>query len=117
MQIIFRVHTLQRMFERGIHLEDVRQVLEMGEIIEQHPPICGYSNRLMLGWCGKRPVHMVVAFKDGEPLMEDTFVKEQASAITKNQLSDSSAIIVTVYQPDPARWSGDYCTRLAGEDE
>jgi len=35
--LVYRVHALQRMFERGITEEDVHHVLETGEVIERYP--------------------------------------------------------------------------------
>ena len=111
MQLIFRLHTLQRMFERQINLDEVHQVIENGEIIEEHPPICGYSNQLMLGWRGKRPLHIVVAYKDTELTEQATRSLEPGFANTGESHSDSIAILVTVYQPDPTRWSEDFRER------
>jgi hypothetical protein len=46
------------MIERGITVTEVRNVLEHGEPIEEYkadvPP-----RYLMLGWSGKRPIHVV----------------------------------------------------------
>ena len=36
-RLIFRVHAVRRMFERGISEEDVRAVLATGETIESYP--------------------------------------------------------------------------------
>jgi len=47
--IIFRVHALQRMFERGVTQEDVRHVLATGETIERYPDDQPYPSRLILG--------------------------------------------------------------------
>ena len=35
--LIFRVHEIQRMAQRGISVEDVRCVLDTGEVIEDYP--------------------------------------------------------------------------------
>jgi len=70
------------MFERNISETDIRDVLENGEEIEKYlddPPCPG---RLVLGWCGGRPVH-VVASDDPQ---------------------DRVTVVITVYEPDPARW-------------
>jgi hypothetical protein len=34
-QLIFRTHALQRMFERGISVEDVRKVVDNGETMKR----------------------------------------------------------------------------------
>ncbi|MEA3376093.1 MAG: DUF4258 domain-containing protein [Chloroflexota bacterium] len=36
-RLVFRVHAIQRMFEREISEENVRQVLETGKTIESYP--------------------------------------------------------------------------------
>jgi hypothetical protein len=81
-RLVFRVHAIQRMFERGIAKEDVRQVLSTGKMIEAYPEDEPYPSRLVLGWVGARPIHVVVA---------DNPVQQEA-------------IVVTVYEPDPTRW-------------
>ena len=59
--LIFRVHAIQRMFDRGISETDVRDVLEHGEVIEAYPDDLPYPSRLMLGHCGGRPVHVLAS--------------------------------------------------------
>jgi hypothetical protein len=36
-RVVFRVHAIQRMFQRGIDGDDVRHVLTTGEVIERYP--------------------------------------------------------------------------------
>ncbi len=81
-RIVFRVHAIQRMFERGITAEDVRDVLETGDTIERYPDDTPYPSRLVLGWRGVRPLHVVVA---------------------DNQ-EGNELIVISVYEPDPATW-------------
>ena len=78
------------MFERGISIEDVRLVLYTGEVIEDYPDDFPYPSRLMLGWSGKRAVHVVAA----------------------HNADDDETIIITAYDPDPARWTPDLRRRL-----
>jgi hypothetical protein len=85
-RLVFRVHALQRMFQRGISEEDVQRVLAGGKVIERYPDDQPYPSRLVLGWQGTRPIHMVVA---------DNKAQEET-------------IVVTVYEPDPARWERDF---------
>ena len=80
-KLIFRKHALQRMFQRSIRVEDVHAVLSGGKSIIDYPDDTPYPSRLMLGWCGERPIHIVAA---------DT--------------PESETIIITVYEPDPALW-------------
>lgn len=62
--------------------EDIHQVLATGKTIERYPDDRPYPSRLVLGWRASRPIHVVVADNDAQ---QDT-------------------IVVTVYEPDPARW-------------
>ena len=59
--LVFRVHAIQRMFERAITKENVRQALATGKTIEAYPEDQPYPSRLVLGWAGTRPIHVVVA--------------------------------------------------------
>ena len=81
-RLVFRVHALQRMFERGIKVEDVRSVVTDGEVIQTYLEDKPYPSRLVLGWRGPRPIHTVIA--------EDT----EAGIL----------IVVTAYEPDPTQW-------------
>ena len=89
MKLIFRIHAIQRMFERQISPEDVRSVVESGETIQEYPDDTPYPSRLVLGWKLQRPIHIVVA--DNEV--------------------DNEKIIVTVYEPDPTQWADDFKRR------
>jgi hypothetical protein len=81
MKITYPPYVLKRMIERGVTVAEVRDVLKNGEIIEEYkadiPP-----RYLMLGWNGKRPIHVV---GEDDPLAGET-------------------IIVTAYEPDLERW-------------
>ena len=85
-RIIYRSHALQRMFERGITALEVRHVLLDGEIIKDYPDDQPYPSQLLLGWCQKRPVHIVAAYN--EP--------------------DKETIIITAYEPDPKVWESGF---------
>ena len=80
-KLIFRKHALQRMFQRSIQVEDGHAVLSGGKSIIDYPDDTPYRSRLMLGWCGERPIHVVAA---------DT--------------PENETIIITVYEPDAALW-------------
>ena len=80
--LVFRVHAIQRMFQRGISEDDVRHVLTSGEVIEEYPDDTPYPSRLTLGWRGSRPLHVVTA-----------------SSVEAQQ-----TIVITVYQPEPGQW-------------
>ena len=88
-RLVFRVHAIQRMFQRGISEEEVKQVVVAGETIETYPEDKPFPSRLMLGWIGSRPVHVVVA----------------------DNVAAQEAIIITVYQPDPEEWEAGFKRR------
>ena len=89
-RIIFRVHAVRRMFQRGINEAQVRAVLEDGEIIDQRIDDLPYPSRLMLGFISGSPLH-VVASDDPQ---------EQAT------------IVITGYHPDPNRWDSTFRHRI-----
>ncbi len=111
-KITFRVHALRRMFERGIAVSDVALVVRVAgdagenlsleeeararkavrcwpQVVEDYPDDKPYPSRLLLGWREGRPLHVVVA--------------ENAPG--------NEWIVITVYEPDPARWEADFTRR------
>jgi hypothetical protein len=58
MKIYFRVHAVQRMFERGVSVKKVLGAIERGEIIEDYSAEMPEPSRLILGFQGKRPFHV-----------------------------------------------------------
>ena len=82
-------HALRRMFERGISRNDVATVLRRGQTIEAYPADEPLPSRLLLGFVGTRPLHVVVA---RDPATHECHV-------------------VTVYEPDPRLWQPDWKTR------
>jgi hypothetical protein len=87
--LIFRIHAIERMFHRGISKDDVRSVLEKGQVIEEYPEDQPYPSRLILGWRGTRPLHVVAS----------------------NDSNTHETIIITVYEPDPAKWEAGFSRR------
>jgi hypothetical protein len=85
-RVVFRIHAVQRMFERRIPARDVLRVLQTGETIEEHADDFPYPNHLLLGWQGKRPLH----------------------AVTVENASENETILITVYRPDPGQWKPDF---------
>ena len=73
------------MFERGISMKKVRGALETGETIEDYSSEMPEPSRLILGFQGKSPFHVV------------TSENQEANEIT----------VITVYIPDPNKWSKD----------
>ncbi len=90
--LVFRVHAIRRMFERGITADDVRHVLETGDIIESYQEDQPYPSRLVLGFVGNRPLHVVFA----------------------DNKQDNQMIVVTVYVPEVDQWDETFRTRKPG---
>ena len=81
-RLVFRVHAIERMFQRAISAADVEAVLTTGETIETYPDDTPYPSRLVLGWLAGRPLHVVAA--------DNTDADE--------------TIVITVYEPDAELW-------------
>ena len=88
-RLVFRVHAIRRMIQRGISAEDIHRVMDSGEVIEEYPEDDPYPSRLMLGWIGSRPLHVAAA----------------------DNRDDLETVVITVYDPDPAQWEPDFRTR------
>jgi hypothetical protein len=88
-QILFRVHAIQRMFERNVSAQDVSQALQWGETIEDYSAEMPEPSRLILTVKGRRPLHVV------------TSENQQSNEVT----------VITVYIPDPEKWSKDFRSR------
>ncbi len=59
-KLIFRVHAIQKMFERHISHDDVRHVLEQGEVIREYVDDQPFTSRLILGWRDQRPCMLLL---------------------------------------------------------
>lgn len=88
-KIIYRVHAVQRMFERNVSGKRVRAALETRETIEDYSTEMPEPSHLILGSQGKRPFHVVTSENPQE-----------------NQIT-----VITVYLPDPNKWNKDSKSR------
>lgn len=88
-KLVFRTHAINRMFQRQISMDDIRRVLEAGEVIEEYPYDIPYPSRLVLGWDGTRPLHVVIADND----------------------KDKETIIITAYEPKQNEWESGFKRR------
>ena len=86
---IFRVHAVQRMFERRVSIKKVLGAIKTGDVIEDYSSETPDSSRLMLGFQGKRPFHLV---------------------ISENPETNETTVI-TVYVPDEGKWKKDFRSR------
>ena len=88
-RLVFRVHAVQRMFARSISVQDVRHVLATGETVENYPDDHPYPSRLILGWCGSRPLHVVAA----------------------HNAAAQETMVITAYEPNVDLWEPDFRRR------
>lgn len=73
-----------------IRVEEVLEAIDTGEIIEEYPDDQPYPSCLIFGRTrAARPLHIVCA-----PV-----------------LTEQRLIVITIYQPDPARWEADFKRR------
>ena len=83
-------HALTQMFNRKISKEDVRNVIDNGEVIKEYPDDKPYPSKLMLGFPNKRPVHVVLSYDTG----------------------NKTRYIITAYVPDPQLWNEDFKKKI-----
>lgn len=88
-QLLFRVHAVQRMFGRNVAVRNVVQAVQSGEIVEDYSSEMPEPSRLVLGFRGKRPFHVV----------------------TSENMERNETTIITVYLPDPRKWEKGFKSR------
>ena len=77
------------MFSRKISKEDIVHVIRTGEIIIHYADDFPFPSNLILGFVGKRPVHVVVALAGPA----------------------NRCIVITAYEPDERIWEKDFKRR------
>jgi len=87
--IVFSDHAITQMFKRSIRVDDVKQIIEIGELISEYPNDKPYPSFLLSGLVNGRALHLVVA---------------------KN-MSDNICTIVTAYEPTLDIWENDFKTK------
>jgi Domain of unknown function (DUF4258) len=87
--ITFSGHAVKRMFQRSLTVVDIEAVVRGGIVIEDYPTDVPYPSCLLFATIVSTPLHAVVA-------------RTQAKG---------DCIVVTVYVPDPKRWTADFKTR------
>lgn len=88
-ELIYSRHAITKMFERQISKPEVEDVMNTGEEITGYPDDRPLPSSLILGFAGKRPIHIVVAYDENE----------------------NKCILITVYEPDPEIWDADFKKR------
>ena len=89
MRYFFSGHVFKRMAERGFSPDVIKSVIENGSVIKEYPDDTPYPSRLILGYSGDRPVHVVAAYNP----------------------ADDTEYVVTVYEPDTEHWNSDFTER------
>ena len=90
MEYIYRLHAIERMFQRDIEEQDVVNVIERGIIIEEYLNDKPYPSYLAMGKFNNKVLHVVYA---------------------KN--APNNIIVITTYIPDPEKWTDDFKKRKA----
>jgi hypothetical protein len=88
-KILYRVHAVQRMFEREISPAKVRRAVVTEDVIEDYSSEMPEPSRLLMGFQGKRPFHVV----------------------TSECPEENKITVVTVYLPDANKWKKDFRSR------
>lgn len=70
-------------------MDEVKSILDEGDIIRDYPDDKPYPSKLILGYIGVRPIHVVLA-------------KDEGSKI---------CIVVTAYEPSKSLWLSDFKTK------
>ena len=87
--IIFTGHAIRQMFQRKILKDDVKEVINKGEIIFDYPDDTPFPSMLLLGVVNTRPIHVVVAY----------------------DAVDETGYVITAYEPDTKLWTQDFKRR------
>ena len=77
------------MAERSIPPETIKQVIQNGSVVKEYPEDTPYPSRLILGYEGKRPIHVVSAYNP----------------------ADDTEYVITAYEPDTVRWTENFTER------
>jgi hypothetical protein len=88
-KLLFRVHAVERMFERNVSVKKVSRAIQSGELIEDYSSEMPAPSHLVLGYQGNRPFHVV----------------------TSENMEMNETTIITVYIPDPQKWTRDFRSR------
>lgn len=81
-------HVLVRILQRDIKVDDIKSVLNNGEIIENYPDDYPYPSYLILGISLKNAyIHVVCG------------------------IAETELWLITAYFPNPAKWSADFKIR------
>ena len=87
-RIFWREHVLERMLERDISKNDIKNCIENGKIIEEYVDDFPFPSCLVFGYTiNNRPIHVVCSINGG------------------------IVYIITAYEPELFKWHNDFETR------
>jgi uncharacterized protein DUF4258 len=89
-ETLFSDHAISQMFKRGISVDNVKFVIENGEVIITYPNDKPYPSYLILDYINRRPLHVVLGKDD----------------------SLERCIVVTAYEPDINIWKTDFKSKI-----
>ena len=88
--IIFTGHAIRQMFQREIAKDDVKEIINEGEVIFDYPEDTPFPSMLLLGFIKKRPIHVVIAYGVIEKI----------------------GYVITAYEPDSKLWTEGFKRRI-----
>lgn len=88
-RVEWRKHVLQKLAERGLAQEVVREVLLRGERIRDYTEDRPFSSALFLGYVAGRPIHVVASCDE----------------------ANGRAFIITAYEPSLSIFESDFRTK------
>jgi Domain of unknown function (DUF4258) len=89
MAILYSAHALKRIFQRGLTLQAVARAMEASEVIAHYPDDQPYPSKLVLGWDGGVPMHVVAALTE-----------------------QGDTVVITAYVPEPGLWDETFKRKL-----
>jgi Domain of unknown function (DUF4258) len=94
-QFEFSKHALDQSILRQIRVQEIREAIANGQIIEDYPDD-KYGSSCLIGGLTKaqRPIHIQCSYPS-RPLIK----------------------IITVYEPNPQKWNDDFTQRRCNDDE
>jgi len=88
LEYIYRLHAIERMFQRNISEQDIESVVDKGTVIESYSEDKPYPSFLALGHINNMALHVVYAIDEHRNI-----------------------IIITTYYPDPKKWDRNFKIR------
>lgn len=88
-RLVFSSHAIQQMFFRRISKDEVKRVINYGEVIEEKPDDNPFPSYLMLDFVNGKPLHVVFSYDK----------------------TTDTGYVVTAYIPDSNLWTDNFRKR------